>query len=81
MEFAAGFFERLAHALDGIDDRQAFNQLHIHMGGVADKSEDRVLAALGDVDLEVLGFQPGDKVVALLPGYAGLQYCDHGVFS
>ena len=77
--FAVAALERLGHALDTVDDVEAGDKIHIDARRVADESEDRLIIALGDVDVQAKIFQPADELVTALLGDAVLQDYDHNV--
>ena len=72
MVFAVAALERLGHALDTVDDVEAGDEVHI-------EAEDRLIIALGDVDVQAKIFQPADELVTALLGDAVLQDYDHNV--
>ena len=38
------------HALDAVDDAETRDQIHVHVGRVADETEHGLIFALGNVD-------------------------------
>ena len=79
MVFAVAALERLGHALDTVDDVEAGDEVHIDARRVADEAKDRLITALGDVDVQAKIFQPADELVTALLGDAVLQDYDHNV--
>ena len=63
MEFSVAAFEGVAYGLDGVNDIETCNEVLVHLRGVADKTENGLIAAYGDVDINALTFQPSDKLL------------------
>ena len=77
MEFPVGLLKGLGHPFDGFHNFQAVQQLHVHPAGVADEAQNGDLLALGDVNIQMHGFEPIYQVAGLIRGGAVLQYRNH----
>ena len=80
MELAVAALEGLCHALDGVDDAQTLDQVHVDARRVADQAQHGLVLALGDVHAKALIFEPVDKLLALVLFCATLEYDDHNNF-
>ena len=77
VELAVAALEGLAHALDAVDDAEAADQIHVHVGRVADETEHGLIFALGNVDDQPLSLEPVDELRALCRFHAMFEYDDH----
>ena len=78
MKFAVAAFERFGDSFDGIHDLQTGNEIHVHMGRVTDKTQNRLIFTLRYVDAQSLVLQPLNELGAFFFLYAVFQYNDHG---
>ena len=79
MELAVAALERLGDALDGVDNIQTGDEVHVYTGRVADQTKNGLEFTLRDMDAQTLSFQPFDQLVALFFLYTVFQYDDHCV--
>ena len=80
VELAVAALERLRDALDGINDAETGDKVHIDPARVTHKTENGLILADGGVDLQSLLLQPVNKLVFLLFGSAVFQNDDHRLF-
>ena len=69
MEFPVAAFERLCHPFDRIDNIEAFHQIQINAGGVADQAEYRLEFTDGNVNLQAQRLQPGNQLCSFFIRY------------
>ena len=77
MELSVAALEGLGHALDGVDDAEALNEIHIDARRIADQTQHGLVLALGDMHAKSLIFEPVDELLALVCFRAMLEYDDH----
>ena len=80
VELAVAALERLRDALDGIDDAETRNKIHVDPARVTHETKYGLILADRGVDLQSLLLQPVDKLVFLLFGSAVFQNDDHRLF-
>ena len=81
MKFAVAAPEGLGHALDGVNNVKAADQIRVHGRGIADQTENGMEFPLGDVDRQTLLAQPVDQLLFLFLLYTAFEYNDHVLFA
>ena len=77
VELAVAALERLRYALDGVNDTQALDEIHVNARRIADQSQHGLIRALGNVNAQSLIFEPADELLALVRFCPMLEYDDH----
>ena len=63
MELSVAALEGICHRLDGVYDIETCNEILVNLRSVAHETENGLIAAYGDVDINALTFQPSDKLL------------------
>ena len=81
MELPVHLLIGLGNTLDAADNVQRGQQIHIPPAGVSDETQNGVLGAFADVDVQIHAAQPSDELLTLCGGGSVLQNCDHKIIS